>query len=415
MSVAEGNGRWARRWDRFRPFLVPAMIVVAVAGWGTVDLVRDVERRNHAHPPAGPACVSAQVPPEGPGVWWGVNLDFDRKTLAQYASDLGHRPAVTVTFTDLPYTEAQRADLVRAVEQVRADGQILLLTLEPFGGLETVTEQVARQVAADLAEFNAAGVPVIVRLAHEMNGSWYPWGHQPAAYVEMFRTVAAAVHERAPGSAMMWAPNYGGGYPFGGGQFEAAPGSAARAALDTDGDGALTSSDDPYAPYYPGDDAVDWVGMSLYHWGAAYPWGENELPEPGKFAAQLTGSYDGAGGDDTVVPDFYTRYGVEHGKPVAIVETGALYNTAAGTGGPAEFDLKQAWWQQVFDPDLPQQFPQLKMINWFEWDKYEPEVDARVDWTVTNNPQLRRAFTAALPDWLRYGPDRPCTPAPPES
>ncbi len=100
---------------------------------------------------------------------------------------------------------------------------------------------------------------------------------------------------------------------------------------------------------------------------------------------------------------------------MAIVETGALYNTAAGTGGPAEFDLKQAWWQQVFDPDLPQQFPQLKMINWFEWDKYEPEVDARVDWTVTNNPQLRRAFTAALPDWLRYGPDRPCTPAPPES
>ncbi|MEV8195416.1 glycosyl hydrolase [Rhodococcus pyridinivorans] len=228
--MAEGNGRWARRWDRFRPFLVPAMIVVAVAGWGTVDLVRDVERRNHAHPPAGPACVSAQVPPEGPGVWWGVNLDFDRKTLAQYASDLGHRPAVTVTFTDLPYTEAQRADLVRAVEQVRADGQILLLTLEPFGGLETVTEQVARQVAADLAEFNAAGVPVIVRLAHEMNGSWYPWGHQPAAYVEMFRTVAAAVHERAPGSAMMWAPNYGGGYPFGGGQFEAAPGSAASSA-----------------------------------------------------------------------------------------------------------------------------------------------------------------------------------------
>ncbi|MBS9375963.1 hypothetical protein [Rhodococcus sp. B50] len=50
------------------------------------------------------------------------------------------------------------------------------------------------------------------------------------------------------------------------------------------------------------------------------------------------------------------------------------------------------------------------MINWFEWDKYEPEVDARVDWTVTDDPQLQEAFTAALPPWLRYGPDQPCTP-----
>ena len=37
----------------------------------------------------------------------------------------------------------------------------------------------------------------------------------------------------------------------------------------------LNMADDPYGPYYPGDDAVDWVGMSLYHWGSSYPWGAN--------------------------------------------------------------------------------------------------------------------------------------------
>ncbi|MCR8695092.1 glycosyl hydrolase [Rhodococcus pyridinivorans] len=142
---------------------------------GAVEL--DLELRSAASGESPP-----NRPVDGPGVWWGVNLDFDRKTLAQYAADLGHRPAVTVTFTDLPYTDTQRADLARAVEQVRTDGQILLLTLEPFAGLDAVTEKVARQVAADLAEFNAAGVPVIVRLAHEMNGSWYPWGQQPSAH-----------------------------------------------------------------------------------------------------------------------------------------------------------------------------------------------------------------------------------------
>ena len=66
--------------------------------------------------------------------------------------------------------------------------------------------------------------------------------------------------------------------------------------------------DDPYAPYYPGDDAVDWVGMSLYHWGSAYPWGENEIPEAGKLLAQVTGEYDGLNGDERAVPDFYGTY-----------------------------------------------------------------------------------------------------------
>ncbi len=47
------------------------------------------------------------------------------------------------------------------------------------------------------------------------------------------------------------------------------------------------------------------------------------------------------------------------------------------------------------------------MINWFEWDKNETEVNGRVDWTVTNTPAVREAFTAALPDWLSYGPAGP--------
>ncbi|MFP3802582.1 glycosyl hydrolase, partial [Paraburkholderia sp. SIMBA_027] len=73
--------------------------------------------------------------------------------------------------------------------------------------------------------FNDDGVPVIVRFAHEMNGSWYAWSQQPQKYVAAFQTLAKAVHTLAPGSAMMWAPNYGGGYPFAGGKYEAKPGT----------------------------------------------------------------------------------------------------------------------------------------------------------------------------------------------
>ncbi|WP_394248740.1 glycoside hydrolase family 26 protein [Arthrobacter pityocampae] len=334
------------------------------------------------------------------GTLMGVNLEWGRETLAEYSDKLGERPAVAVTFADFPFAPEDPELITAAAEQVRQTGATLLLTLEPVHGLAAVTDARAGELAALLDGFNASGVPVIVRFAHEMNGSWYPWGQQPGEYITAFRRVADAVHRDAPGSAMMWAPNYGGGYPFAGGARESLPGSAGFPALDTTGDGVLTVSDDPYAPYYPGDDAVDWVGMSLYHWGSTYPWGESEMPEDGKFAAQLTGTYDGANGDESMLPDFYADYGVGHGKPVAIPETAALVGD--GIGDLRTLNIKRAWWQQVFDPTVRERFPQLAMVNWFEWTKVEPEVGSVVDWTVVEDPAVRAEFTAALPDWYRF-------------
>ncbi|WP_077222865.1 glycoside hydrolase family 26 protein [Rathayibacter sp. VKM Ac-2630] len=338
------------------------------------------------------------VPAEG--TLFGVNLDWGAETLKQYSAALGERPSVAVAFADLPLSAGEREEVHEAAEQLRVNGGTLLLTLESIGGLAAVTDDVAADIADLAASVNERGVPVIVRFAHEMNGSWYAWGQQPAAYIETFRRVAAAVHADAPGTAMMWAPNSAEGYPFTGGASAAQPGTPDFALLDTTGDGVLTLDDDPYAPYYPGDDAVDWVGMSLYHWGSAHPWGENELPEPGKFAAQLTGTYSGAAGDETAAPDFYQTYGVEHGKPVAIPETAAL---VVPRGDPAgELAIKQAWWRQVLSEDVATRFPNIRMINWFEWDKFEPEVQDEVHWSVLDDDETRRAFRADLPDGLVY-------------
>ena len=41
------------------------------------------------------------------------------------------------------------------------------------------------------------------------------------------------------------------------------------------------------------------------------------------------------------------------------------------------------------------------MINWFEWSKFESEVNAQVDWTVT---QDATASSQALPTYLRFAP-----------
>lgn len=44
-------------------------------------------------------------------------------------------------------------------------------------------------------------------------------------------------------------------------------GTAEWHALDTNDDGWVDMYDDPYTPFYPGDQWVDWVGMNMYHMG----------------------------------------------------------------------------------------------------------------------------------------------------
>jgi hypothetical protein len=330
------------------------------------------------------------------GTYFGVNLDWANDSAAAFAQRVARPAAVYVAFAHFPISGDDDAYLDGFVNQVLGQGGLALLTLEPAVALDSVTPDLAARLADRLARYNTAGVPVMVRFAHEMNGSWYAWSQQPAAYVRAFRTIAAAVHARASQSAMLWAPNYGAGYPFNGGPYQAQPDNPDFGLLDTNRDGVVDGKDDPYAPYYPGDDAVDWVGMTLYHWGDRWPWGRNIVPEEGKFVSQLTGSYNGVGGDQRGLPDFYQVYAEGHAKPMAIPETAAFYNPSVG--GDGQLDIKQAWWRQVFSEDVARLFPDIKMINWFEWRKSEAEVDgALVDWTATLDPTIRNAFVADLP------------------
>ncbi len=336
------------------------------------------------------------------GVWVGMNIDWGTETVADLTSRLGEPPAAVVSFVAFPLGPADVENLDAAAAQARKAGAVLVTTLEPWGGLDTVTDRATTDLAVRLAGYGTIGVPTLVRFAHEMNGSWYPWGQDPTVYVAAFRRVADAIHTTAPSSATLWAPNQGAGYPYTGGRYEAKPDSRAARLLDTNGDGSLGADDDPYAPYWPGDDAVDWVGMSLYHWGTAYPWGENEVPAAGTFAGMITGSPPG-GGDPA--PDFYAGYAERYDKPLAIVESAAFYRP--GGGGAREPAIKSAWLTEVFSADGLSRFPLLRLINWFEWRKHEAEVDAVVDWRITAEAGLRARFLAAMTDGYRLGPAVP--------
>ena len=79
-----------------------------------------------------------------------------------------------------------------------------------------------------------------------------------------------------------------------------------------------------------------------------YPWGANALPEDRKLTQKIIGNYSGPGGDLTPVPDFYHMFAVEHNKPMAICETGAMFNTQADATVDA-YHMKIKWLEQVTD------------------------------------------------------------------
>jgi hypothetical protein len=324
------------------------------------------------------------------GAWIGFNLDWGNETVADLTARLGRPPASVVSFVRFPLDATARQHLDAAATQAREVEALLIVTLEPLQGLEAVSDGVAADLAELLAGYGRGGTPTLVRFAHEMNGSWYPWGQDPEGYIRAFRRVSDAVHRAAPTAGMLWAPNQGLGYPFAGGRYEAPEGSVARGALDTNADGVLDGTDDPYAPYWPGDDAVDWVGMSLYHWGVEWPWGENERPAAGKFQGLLEGT---VGPPGTITPNFYRTWVEGHAKPLAIPETAAFYRPSGG--GEAEDEIKLAWVREVLDRATLVRYPELRLVNWFEWRKFEAEVDDVVDWRITGDSGLMQAFIEA--------------------
>jgi hypothetical protein len=346
-----------------------------------------------------PVAAAALVPDDG--AWLGAHLGNDGAALDSYASTLGERPAVVGATVEVPMRSDDRRQVNALVDRLIDARGMLLLTLEPYRGLDAVTDDVADELAIRLDGYNRRGVPVVVRFGPEMNGHWYDWGQQPRAYVAAFRRIADALHREAPGTATLWAPAYGGGYPF----VADLEDPRDEAVLDVDGDGTVTRADDPYSPYWPGAEAVDWVGLSLFHWGSTWPWGENAVPETGKLVEQVTGTYAGLGGDDRGLPDFYATYADGQDKPFALPETGALW--APGAPGSSERAIKRTWWRQVFEPALPQRLPRLAMVAWVERE-LPPDRDLpAVDWRALRTPDLAEAYRADLPTWGRWAEDVP--------
>ncbi|KAJ3171468.1 hypothetical protein HDU88_007548 [Geranomyces variabilis] len=287
---------------------------------------------------------------------------------------------------------------------------------EAFDQLEP--QQVLDDFVALLQSYVSGGRRVLVRIASEMNGSWFPWGQRPTRYVAMWRRFHTAVRAKIPASqnsvAFLFSPSSGNGYPFPGGMYNPFTvnhnGTLNSTTtthpedfklLDTNGDGKLDSWDDAYSPYWPGAEYVDFVGLSLYFFGVTFPWVANAMPGD----RMLLDAIEGRGGAEASVTiarqNFYATYaapGGAYNKPMMISETAAAFHISLVDtpnqllpAGPGALAMKQAFWRQyVTNSTFLATHPQIKGVCLFEWDK--DEEDTYRDYRATQDAAILAAF-----------------------
>jgi hypothetical protein len=223
------------------------------------------------------------------------------------------------------------------VQQVRAVGAVPNIAFEPNGGLGAVRDDTYLHNWARAA--GASGGPVFLRFASEMNGTWTAYSGNPVRYRSKFRLVASVMRREAPNVAMVWTPYC---FPV-----------------------------QPIPAYYPGDDAVDWVGVNIYsvhhHDGNIQSPADREDPT-------------------ALLEPVYARYASR--KPIQISEYAATNFCLACSQSLPSFAIAKM--QRMYS-SLPKRFPRVKMIYWFDWDTISGGAAVN-NYAVTANPAILRSY-----------------------
>ncbi|KAI8927683.1 glycoside hydrolase superfamily [Entophlyctis helioformis] len=327
--------------------LINALVLAAAAALAT-----SVHAQSAIEPPAGRLYLSAwlDTTDSRPGAG-----DGDRPKLlnGRLGFELGSvQYGQPIPIVDYPFP----------IEQVEATGNnaVIVLSVNPEPSPWTITDKDISTLTEMCGRINSQGRRILLRFGPEMNGNWKAWGQQPTAFVALWRRVHAALRRDAPQTALVWGPSSGNGYPYR--TITPTTVSAADfALLDTTKDGVVDAKDDPYSPYYPGDEFVDWIGMSVYYYGPTFPWQDNTIAPPGRVAQIIS------------IANFYQTYAVTKNKPLMLSESASAFHINSPTGpGVGELATKQSWWRQyITNATFLDAFPRIKLISLFEFRKFE--------------------------------------------
>jgi len=281
-------------------------------------------------PERDPAEPVRKILPPADGVYLGVSnfrLVEQNGAVAQWTEANGPPPRIVNWFQQWLTGERRfRPDWARRVARA---GAVPMITWEPWSAPEGEKHEAVqpdinlariadgahdryiRAWARDVAAYRG---PVMIRLMHEMNGDWYPWGvstngNTPALYVKAWRHVHRIFEDAgAANVSWIWSINN----------------------LER-----IDGENHEIDAYYPGDRFVDWVSTSGFNWGNAYSWSSWRTADP-------------------LYRDTYRNLS-RFDKPIMISEIGTT-----GVGGNA-----RVWIRQTFQT-LRRSYPRLRAVLWYD-------------------------------------------------
>ena len=330
-------------WGAHRCLLVILLALVQLAGF------------------SGQAHADRVIADNGSGVALGIyqpQFPEDLSALGEYEQQLGQPMPIVHWYAQWGGWKSafDRTDL----DKVSAHGSIPAITWEPWSGdplggpdprwslrngiLSGRFDDYIDSWARGMADY---GKPVLLRFAHEMHDHpFYPWavginGNSADDYLAAWRHVRAIfARENATNVEWVWNPHW-------------ITGASAATYLAV------------YTALYPGDDAVDWVGLDVFNTGPDLDWGR---PDWESLSGLLSPEYQAATTLST--------------KPILLPEVGS-----AESGGS-----KADWITTALTTDL-RQFPRVRGLIWFDVDKEEA-------WNLDSSPSALSAWLAAVSDPL---------------
>ncbi|KAK4699021.1 hypothetical protein P7C70_g7244, partial [Phenoliferia sp. Uapishka_3] len=345
---------------------------------------------------------AAAFEPPGDQVLFGAWLDTQsgyHDTPSLFNQRLGYNVPVFQIAQDIPlppynYTTGAGGAAPESPIELSSTDAAVFLTVYPTLGYDVLTTADYQALAQQISDYHTINNrTVFLRYAPEMQGYWNVlYGMRPVEFKASWAVLHAAVTALAPETIFVWAPNTPQGYPYGQ-SFTQIPSSAADiAALDTNGDGTLDAADDAFSPYYPGDDLVDWIGISLYYKGSENSDIINAAQNSG-YCSQAINGTNPATGD--AISNWYQTYCAEKPtKACMFAESGAAWHV--NDGGISQLTIQNNWINDCLtNTSMYDAFPRLKMVMQFEYEKVETSnantQDLR-DYRITNDTGVLAEF-----------------------
>ncbi|BGP43571.1 hypothetical protein JCM10449v2_007612 [Rhodotorula kratochvilovae] len=333
---------------------------------------------------------------------WGVDEPSD-VIRALGASPVAWGDYLNVGASDSnPQFEQVDYHLSEVTRATRGDVKAVYIPAVLFGGrMNQWTQEMSDALANKMRDLNRRGITVWLRFCYEMNGGWMSYGLQPEDYVKTWRSVTDTIRAATNETYMLWAPNVWTG----------------------------SSTDiQSYEPYWPGEEYVDLVGLSVYAFGPERS--INRVPSSDFFRDSFQSFYDLVSPSSASIRENPLRLEAAY-QPV-IAETSAPYyyhipqnSRFWGQQGDTditkpfpnltrlepslaeppyprsddELAVKASWLAQLTGNSTAQRFPHLKLVNMFNYlKKGNATAEVLADFRYVGSDS---GFNATVEAWLR--------------